>query len=465
MAFPSLGLLPILCEPLAAMGLREPTPVQRVAVPALLGGANVIAVARTGSGKTLAYALPLLQRLRAAEDAEGSPAAPGAPRAIVLTGTRELVDQTVRALKAVAHPVRLRVRGVAGGMAERVVGRQLSEGADVLVANPPRLAALVRAGRVRLDDVRVFVADEGDTLLAPGQREEVEELLRRLPATAQVAWFSATLPEPVRAWILARQDKPVLLLAKDAHTAPPTIGVRNLKVRAEERADTVHDVLVAAGPTERGIVFCNRRETAEAVGALLVERGHDVRVIHGGRTPPERRAAMASFRRGEGRVLVTTELGGRGLHVEDLAFVVNYELPERPSEYLHRIGRVGRASAEGTRTGRVVNLVTPHDEGILREVERLAKGGAMDTGEAPRAPRRRDLQAAAAERRKDRPRGPKAAKPAGKPSPNGGGKPAAKPAQEAAPRPRGPAAPRRGAGRNAPAGRTAGPPKGGRGRR
>jgi ATP-dependent RNA helicase RhlE len=400
MNFSALGLHPGLCDALAAASLTQPTPVQKIAIPAMLGGANVAVVARTGSGKTLAYGLPLLQRVRELEDAAGVPAAAGSPRAIVLTGTRELVTQTTRALKAIAHPMRLRLRMVAGGMPEREVGKQLSEPADVLVANPPRLAALVRAGRVRLEDVRIVVADEADMLLAPGQREEVELILHTLKRGTQVAWFSATLPEGIRSWIQARPEPPTLLLAKDAHQAPETVAVRNVRIRAEERIDAIHDILVATPAQERGIVFCNRRETADEISEVLTERGHVVVNVHGGRQPAERRASLERFRKGEGRILVTTELGGRGLHIEDLSFVVNYELPEKPSEYLHRIGRVGRQRAGGTAEGKVVNLVTPHDEGILADVQRLAHGGRLDTGEVLRAPRRRESQAAASAARK-----------------------------------------------------------------
>jgi ATP-dependent RNA helicase RhlE len=409
-SFSALGLLPSFDERLTALGIRSPTPVQRVAVPALLGGTSAIAVARTGSGKTLAYGLPLLQRLRDVEDAEGAVTARGRPRAVVLTGTRELVEQTLRALKTVAHAVRLRVRAVSGGMPDKDVVRALGEPCDVLVANPPRLAALARAGRVDLSDVRVFVVDEADTLLMPGQRSDVDHLLGLLPRAAQIAWFSATLPEPIRATLLARPERPTLLLARDAHAPPERVRVTNLRIRADERGDAIHDALVAAPAAERGIVFCNRRETADTLGALLTERGHTVVVIHGARPPEERKRSMAAFRAGTGRVLVTTELGGRGLHIEGLAFVINYELPERPSEYLHRIGRVGRQG----NTGRVVNLVTPADAGILKEVERLAQGGRLDTGEGLRAPRRREEQAAAAARR--RKSGP-AARPARKRDP------------------------------------------------
>ena len=372
------------------------TPELDAAVSALLGGASVVAVARTGSGKTLAYALPALQLLRAVEDADGIAERRGRPRAVVLTGTRELVDQTVKAVKAVAHPVKQRVRGVSGGMDDRETLRALATPCDILVANPPRLAALVAAGTVTLDDVRLLIVDEADTLLAPGQRRDTEAILARLRKAAQIAWFSATLPEPLRAELMARPERPVHLQARDAHAPPPSLRVVNLRIRADERGDAVHDVLVDAPKTERGIVFCNRRETAESLGALLTERGPAVVVLHGARAPDDRKRAMAAFRAGEGRVLVTTELGGRGLHVPDLSFVVNYELPERPSEYLHRIGRVGRQGAEG----RIVNLVTPSDAGILSEVERITAGGRLDTGESPRAPRRRDEQAAAAKRRK-----------------------------------------------------------------
>lgn len=380
MSFTDLGLDPGLVSGLGQEGIDEPTPVQRIAVPALLGGASVVAVARTGSGKTLAYALPLLQRLRAVEDAEGAVTERARPRAVVLTGTRELVEQTTRVLKKVAHPVKQRIRGVAGGMNARQVSIQLADPCDVLVANPPRLAQLLREGGLRLDDVRVLVVDEADTLLSPGQRREVEHLLGQLRG-AQVAYFSATLPEPIRAWLLARPERPVLLLAKDAHRAPEHVAVHNMDVKPAERIDAVSDVLVEAGDAERGILFCNRRETAEEIGKVLAERGHDVVVVHGGQLPEERRKALGAFRKGKGRLLVTTELGGRGLHFEGLAFVVNYEMPEKPSEYLHRIGRVGRQGA----VGRVVNLVTAEDAGLLAEVKRLAKGGALDTGEALRS--------------------------------------------------------------------------------
>ncbi|MFZ5482247.1 MAG: DEAD/DEAH box helicase [Myxococcota bacterium] len=385
MSFAHLGLSQGLASAVEALGIAEPSPVQRLAVPAMLGGASVVAVARTGSGKTLAYALPLLQRVRDLEDAAGGPAPHGRPRAVVLTGTRELVDQTLKAIKGVAHPAKVRVRSVSGGMGEREQRKRLAEGADVLVANPPRLAALVKAGVVDLRDAHVCVVDEADTLLSPGQRGDVEFLLGRLPKDHQVGFFSATLPEPIRAWVLARPERPTLLLAKDAHQAPETVTVRNERVRPNERPDVLHDLLVAWPASERGILFVNRRETADEVGAWLRERGHDVLVIHGGHLPDDRRREMAAFRAGRARVLVTTELGGRGLHVEGLAFVVNYELPEKPSEYLHRVGRVGRQGA----VGRVVNLVTDADVRLLAEVERLAKGGRLDTGEALRGARER----------------------------------------------------------------------------
>lgn len=426
MSFLELGLDPALDAALDADEIRSPTPVQRVTVPALLGGAHIVAVARTGSGKTLAYALPLLQRLRAAEDADGMVTERGRPRAIVLTGTRELVEQTLKVLKRCAHPVRQRVRGVGGGMNERLVATQLSEPCDVLVANPPRLAQLVRAGTVRLDDVRVFVVDEADTLLAPGQRREVEDLLGRLRG-AQIAYFSATLPEPIRAWLLARPERPTLLLSKDAHTAPTRVHVTNLDVKPAERIDAVSDALVEAGADERGILFCNRRETADEIGQVLAERGHDVVVVHGGQLPEERRKALGAFRKGKGRLLVTTELGGRGLHIDGLAFVVNFELPEKPSEYLHRIGRVGRQGAKG----RVINLVTAADARLLTEVKRLAQGGALDTGEALRTVHVRRAPQPERKRRKPDARGKAegkgggeaGAKPLGKTAGKGSGRP------------------------------------------
>jgi ATP-dependent RNA helicase RhlE len=385
MSFADLGLLPPLVASLTAVGLVEPTSVQRMAVPAILGGASVIVVARTGSGKTLAYALPLLQRLHAIEEEEGMVTARGRPRAIVLTATRELVDQTMRNIKGHAHALKARVRAASGGLTERAQRLQLAEPVDVLVANPPRLVALMAAGGVNLADVRLLVVDEADTLLSPGQRRDIDRILAALPPAHALALISATLPEPIRAWSLTRPERPVLLLSKDAHSAPESVTIQNVRCKPVERLDCTHDALVAMPPSFRGILFCNRRETADLVGATLRDRGHAVTIIHGALEPDERRRAMKAFRAGESRVLVTTELGGRGLHLEELAFVLNYELPEKASEYLHRIGRVGRQGAKG----KVINLVTPADAALLAQIERLKAGGRLDTGESLRTARER----------------------------------------------------------------------------
>lgn len=382
--FGELGLLEELVNALGRAGLVEPSPIQRLAIPAFLAGKPGVAVARTGSGKTYAYGLPLVQRLRGIEAEEGAVTVPGRPRGIVLTSTRELVLQTQKSLKVITHAARLRVRALAGGEAANDSEATSREVMDILVANPPRLAKLVQSKRISLDDVRVLVVDEGDTLLAPGQREPVD-LALNAASKATVWWVSATLPEPIRNYFANRADKPLILAAKDAHSAPPSITVRNIPIRTSDRADAASNVLISLGKSARGIIFCNRRETADSAGAALVERGHDVAIAHGGHLPRERAATLKRFVGGEGRVLVTTELAGRGLDVPDLAFVLNYELPERPSDYVHRIGRVGRMGKEG----RVFNLVTDKDRHLIGEVERLAGGGKLDTGEALRSAHRR----------------------------------------------------------------------------
>lgn len=383
MSFAALGVAPSLVESLDRLSITEPTSVQRVAIPAQSGGRSLVVVAQTGSGKTLAYGVPLLQRLREIEDAEGVVTERGRPRGLVLTATRELVEQTTTALKSVAHGVKLRVRAVSGGQGGRETGQRLKDPADVLVANPPRLRALLDQGLVSLADVRVCVLDEADTLCAPGEKATVDALLLRLPPTTQVALYSATLPEAIRHWALTLPQKPTLLLAKDAHIAPATVRIHNIRTRPSERADAAHDALVAMARDSRGILFANRRETADEAAQILTERGHAVIVVHGGQLPRERRAHLDAFRAGTGRILVTTELGGRGLDLVGLTFVMNWELPERPSEYLHRIGRVGRQGAKGD----VYNLVTEGDATLMKEVERLTRGGRLDTGEALRAPR------------------------------------------------------------------------------
>ncbi|GDX79236.1 hypothetical protein LBMAG42_10470 [Deltaproteobacteria bacterium] len=409
--FSELGLAPELVAALEAAQIVNPTPVQRMAIPAFLAGKPAVAVARTGSGKTLAYALPLVQRLRAVEDAEGGPTLPARPRGVVLTATRELVTQTTKVLKTLTHAARLRVRNVSGGESGHDTNITLRQVCDLLVANPPRLARLVEEGKIDLTDVRIVVVDEADTLLAPGQRGAVEAIL----AAANMAspwWMSATMPEPIRQWLMSRPESPTLLMSKDAHTAPESVTVKNIPCRHTSRGDAASDVLVSLGPKARGIVFANRRETADEAGAALRERGHDVVVVHGGLLPKEREKAIKGFVAGGGRVLVTTELAGRGLDMKDLAFVLNYELPERASDYMHRIGRVGRVG----RAGRVFNLVTDRDRHLLADVERFAAGGKLDTGEPLRSARTRKttsaqgVKEAASRRRKPTSAGPSAVK-------------------------------------------------------
>lgn len=392
MSFAALGLLPALVHSLERAGMTEPTPVQKIGIPAIAGGASVVLVARTGSGKTAAYGAAVLQRLRTLEDAEGPVTEPLRPRALVLTSTRELVEQGLRDLKKLAHGPRQRVRAVAGGMTEREVKASLGDPADLVIANPTRLWILARNGLLRLDDLRVLVVDEADTLLSPGSRPEIEKILAASGTTRQVVFVSATLPEPIRHWCSQRPEHPTLLQARDAHASPSNVRVRNLKVKPHERADAAHDLLQELDAGMRGIVFANTREAADAAAVALTERGHEVLVLHGARLPQERRKTLAAFRAGQGRVLVTTELAGRGLHLVGLDFVLNYELPPRPSDYLHRIGRVGRMGAKGE----VINLFTEHDRVLLAEVARLAGGGKMDTGEPLRAPHERKAAPAAA---------------------------------------------------------------------
>ncbi len=387
--FSELGVSPALVAVLDAAQLLQPTSVQRLAIPAFLSGKAAVAVARTGSGKTLAYAIPLVQRTHAVEAEEGAVTLPARPRAVVLTGTRELVTQTTKVIKTLTHAARLRVRAVAGGESGHDTNLTLKQVFDVLVANPPRLAKLLADGKLDLSDVRVVVVDEADTLLSPGQRPPVESILASTPGVT-TWWISATLPEPIRYWLDKRPEKPQLLLSKDAHTSPESVTVKNIPLRGQSRSDAASDVLVSLGPTARGIVFTNRRETCDEAGAALKERGHDVVVVHGGLLPREREKAIKGFVAGGGRVLVTTELAGRGLDVKDLAFVLNYELPERASDYMHRVGRVGRVG----RAGRVINLVTDRDRHLLGDVERFAAGGKLDTGEPLRTARTRKVTTA-----------------------------------------------------------------------
>ena len=339
MSFSTLGLTPALMRAVREQGYHAPTPIQTAALPVVLSGADVLALAQTGSGKTAAFALPLLQRL------VDSPPRPG-PRALVLAPTRELAAQTAEVLREFAARLmhRPKVALAFGGVSINPQLMALRGGCDVMVATPGRLLDLLDHNGLTLRGVEMLVLDEADRLLAAGFADELERVLAQVPAQRQALLFSATCPPGVQALAEQLLHNPVRI---EIQEAPPQITQRAIQLDRAQRLPALRQLLrdEAWG---RALVFVASRYTAELVSDKLFAHGFKAGVLHGELSQGARRDVLAALKAGTVQVLVATDVAARGLHVDALDAVINYELPRSAADYTHRIGRTGRAGAQGT---------------------------------------------------------------------------------------------------------------------
>ncbi|MDR7272112.1 superfamily II DNA/RNA helicase [Pelomonas saccharophila] len=338
MSFASLGLAPTLLRAVRDQGYHAPTAVQSAALPPILAGADVLALAQTGSGKTAAFVLPLLQRLLTA------PPRPG-PRALVLAPTRELAMQTAQLLRdlAAALPQRLKIALAFGGVSINPQLMALRGGCDVMVATPGRLLDLIDHNGLTLAGVQCLVLDEADRLLNQGFADELQRLLALLPPQRQSLLFSATFPAAVEALAAQLLREPVRIQIEEA---PPQIAQRALQLDRAQRLPALRQLLKSEG-WKRALVFVASRYTADLVSDKLFAHGFKAGVLHGELSQGARRDVLEALKAGSVEVLVATDVAARGLHIEALDAVVNYELPRSAADYTHRIGRTGRAGATG----------------------------------------------------------------------------------------------------------------------
>ncbi len=378
--FAALGLDPRLLAALVALGYEEPTPVQEAAIPPLLAGRDLLAEAPTGTGKTAAFALPILQalagRLDAARaagdrvDGRGAPRAGGGsrPAALVLTPTRELAMQVAEAIHRYGRDLGVRVVPVYGGQPIAAQLARLARGVDVVVATPGRAVDHLERGTLRLDEVATVILDEADEMLDMGFAEDLDRILGALPRERQTALFSATIAGPIAA------------LAERHLHAPQRVRVAREEAPAGEPARVRHvayivrraDKLAALGrilDLEDGaatLVFARTRGEVDDLAEALAGRGRDAAALHGGLAQEQRDRIMGRFRDGALDVLVATDVAARGLDIEHVTHVVNYDVPSSPDTYVHRTGRTGRAGREGV----AITLVEPRDHRLLRDIER-----------------------------------------------------------------------------------------------
>lgn len=366
-SFREFLLLPSLKETLAEKGMTEPTEIQAKALPLLLNGRSLVGVAETGSGKTLSYALPVLHQLKEAEMAGDEVTEDATPRALILVPTRDLGEQVSKVFKTFTHTTRLRVRTVLGGTKMQVAKDNVRGAFEILIATPGRLAQMLGRRQVDLSDVRILVFDEADQMLDQGFISEVSRIAEACPEDRQMALFSATVSPAVQSLM-----NELFSGAKVIRTAGSHRVVRNLKTEFRDIKECkrmpVLEKLLAQNIKGGTVIFTNTREQCDRLFAELKKKGILCALYRGEMDKVERRMNLNAFRRGEIKYLISTDLASRGLDVEHVGRVINYNMPQHLDNYLHRVGRTARAG----RSGLVINFVTERDQGIVAKLASVA---------------------------------------------------------------------------------------------
>jgi ATP-dependent RNA helicase DeaD len=361
--FEDLGLRPELLGALSALGYEEPTPIQQEAIPPLVEGRDLLGQAATGTGKTAAFALPILQRMTAHRTERP-------PVALVLVPTRELAVQVSEALHRYGRELGARVLPVYGGAPIVRQLRSLESGVDVVVATPGRALDLLNRGSLQLGEIATVVLDEADEMLDMGFAEDLEAILDETPETRQTVLFSATMPRRLDALARRHLSDPVrITIAREkapAGEAPRVRQTAYVVPRAAKPA-ALGRILDIEAPTA-AIVFCRTREEVDSLTETLNGRGYRAEALHGGMSQEQRDRVMGRLRGGTAELLVATDVAARGLDIEQLTHVVNYDVPSAPESYVHRIGRVGRAGREGV----AITLAEPREHRMLKTIERVA---------------------------------------------------------------------------------------------
>jgi ATP-dependent RNA helicase DeaD len=362
--FSDLSLRPELLQSLAVLGYEEPTPIQREAIPPVIAGRDLLGQAATGTGKTAAFALPILHKMP-------PPGAGTHPVALVLVPTRELAIQVSEAIHKYGLNMGARVLPIYGG---QPLGRQLKalgRGVDVVVATPGRALDHIRRNTLRLAGLQIDVLDEADEMLDMGFADDIEEILEATPPGRQTVLFSATMPGRIDKMARKHLRDPVRIQIEREQTAAgdaPQVRQNAFIVSRFHKPAALGRILDVEAPTA-AIVFCRTRDQVDQLTETLNGRGHRAEALHGGMTQDQRDKVMSRLRSGTAELLVATDVAARGLDIDQLTHVVNYDVPAAPEAYVHRIGRVGRAGREGV----AITLAEPREHRMLKTIERVTK--------------------------------------------------------------------------------------------
>ena len=379
--FNTLGLAEPITRALAEERYETPTPIQAQAIPPVLAGRDLVGIAQTGTGKTAAFALPILNRLAA------NPVRPQPKsiRVLILAPTRELGSQIVDSFHAYGRHIRLKTTLAIGGVPIGKQMRALASGVDVLVATPGRLIDLYNQRAVRFDQVEVFVLDEADRMLDMGFIRDIRKIVALVPKVRQTLFFSATMPPEIARLADDMLNQPVTVAVTPAATTVELIEQSAIRVDKAGKPGALAGIL-SGDTVDRALVFTRTKHGADRVVRGLVQAGIPAEAIHGNKTQGNRERTMAAFRAGKIRTLVATDIAARGIDVDGISHVVNYDLPNIAETYVHRIGRTARAGA----TGIAISLVSGDEMPFLRDIERLIRRQVPMTGGRPGDERRED---------------------------------------------------------------------------
>ena len=367
MTFSELGLSPEVLQAVNALGYTSPTPIQAKAIPIILAGDDVLAAAQAGTGKTAAFTLPLLTRLRAHANTSMSPAMHPV-RALILTPTRELADQVAESVTQYGKQVALRSAVVFGGVSMAAQKEILRHGVEIVVATPGRLLDHIEQKNIALNRVEMLILDEADRMLDMGFILDIRRIMGMLPKNRQTLLFSATFAPEIKKLSNDFMHAPKLVEVARQNATSETIEQWVFAIDAQrKRALLVH--LLKTRDMTQVIVFCRTKQSTENLARELKREGISADAIHGDRAQSQRLETLAAFKEGNIRVLVATDVAARGLDVEDLPFVVNFEMPNAPEDYVHRIGRTGRAGSKGV----AITFMSEEEQKQREAIEELTK--------------------------------------------------------------------------------------------
>ena len=365
MTFEKLGLIPSIVNALTSLEYLKPTPVQAKVIPVALEGKDVVATAQTGTGKTAAYALPLLQHLaKKVHKAESKKAV----RGLVLVPTRELASQVYTSIQGYGKELSVESIAIYGGVKQTPQSKKLQKGADLIIATPGRLIEHIKTGNVDFSKLEMLVFDEADRILDMGFWDEVESLLSLMPKKRQTLLFSVGMTKSVKRLLEISLKKPVKIEINNNGDFAKKVTQTIYAVDKARKCELL-SFMIGSHNWHQVLVFTRTKQSADEVGAYLNESGLKTLVLHGDKAHSQRTKAISAFKENAIRVLVATDIASRGLDIEDLPHVINYELPSDAEDYLHRAGRTGRAGKEGN----AISLVCKEERSKFKEIEKALK--------------------------------------------------------------------------------------------